>query len=166
MRRLSILLFLSLIFGVLPLWSQGTSDFAERFMEMNQDAESQLHCITVSPNMMEKIMKLPDDQNETSDKRIRKILSKCKSIRIIKTQAQPAQYREKAIGLLEKHKDRYAMYKEGNLKEENEDCLWVRKRGKNIVEVVVLSLQGSPQFSILDITGNLTTAFIGGLLGN
>lgn len=165
MKRFSLLLFLSLI-CILPLWSQGTSDFAERFMEMNQETESQLHCITVGPNMMEKIMKLPDGQNETSNKRIRKILSNCKSIRIIKTQAQSAQYREKAIDLLEKHKDRYAMYKEENLKEGNEDCLWIRKRGKNIVEVVVLSSQGSPQFSLLDITGNLTTAFIGRLLGN
>lgn len=154
-------LLIGVLFTAIPLWSQGTSDFVGRFMQINKPSASDVRCITVGPRMVEKMMRLPEEQDNTASARIKDILEGCKSIRILKVQDQAPQYREKMLSLLEKNKKRYVPYNEpGTAPADSESRLWVRRRGKNIVEVIILSPEDENRFSVLNLTGSMDSDFI------
>lgn len=152
-------LIASLLLGVLSLWSQGTTDFAERFMELHAGSE-QLQCITVGPNMMEKMLKLTEGQTNPEEQQLGSLLAQCKSLRIVKAQADAETWRERAVALLEKSRPRYRIYTTEEVNADGSDRLWVRRKGRRIVELIVMSAAEAHAFSAIDVTGTLDENFV------
>lgn len=138
-----------------PVSAQTTQDFAARFM--NEHADSQeLNCVTIGPKMLARMLSInTDDQN---GQRIKTLLNNVKSFRLITAGEQGSEYRKDALELLAKNKRRYAPYEEGAAN--GETCVWIRKRGKQIVELVFVEPDENDDFMILNITGEISDEFV------
>ena len=130
--------------------AQSGQDFSTRFMQLYEQTYA-LKCKTVSPAMMEKVMKL---DNVEKDKATRQVLSQLKSIRIVSTKENSESLFTKAQTLAKQNKQRYRPYATG----EGND-IYTRKRGKTIVELVVITKKGG-HFRLLNFTGNMSPGFI------
>lgn len=152
-------LLATLLLGTLSLWSQGTSDFAGRFMELHAGDE-QLQCITVGPSMVEKMLKLTEEQTNPEEQRLAGLLAQCKSLRIVRAQDENETWRARAVALLEKSRPRYRIYSTDKVNTDGSDRLWIRKKGRNIVELIVLSAAEADTFAAIDVTGTLNEDFV------
>ncbi len=157
-RLLTILIccLTAMLAGPLHASAQGEADFAERFLKLYAD-DYQLECTTVSPAMMERMMHLPDVE---SNEQTRKTLAQMKSIRMVRgTHAADAPHLfANAKRLAERNAQRFRRYAEDKGK-----CLYTRRRGKLIVELI-LFMQTDGGFVLIDLTGNMTAPFVDGLL--
>lgn len=152
MRALAVLLLTLLL--ACAAHAQREQDFSSRFMSL-YGKEYNLSAKTVSPKMMERIMQLK--AVEDNEKR-RNLLSQIKSFCILSSEDEEdaaQQLRENAIALAEKNERRYQPYK--NHKNVN---IYVRKRAKYVVEVVMIAQQEHTEFRLINITGNLSDDFI------
>lgn len=137
-------------------WAQNEQDFASRYMMLYGRGTS-MECTTISPLMLERMMQLPDVEGNNQT---RAILSQLKSIRMahnVKQSETTALY-NKAIKLAHRNSARYKVYAERANKR-----LYVRRRGKYIVEMVLL-LKANRQFQLINLTGNMTEDFLNQLL--
>lgn len=142
-------LLLTLLFALLPfkLLAGGEQDFASRFMSLYASGTS-LKCSTVSPLMMERMMKLPSARE---DEEMKQILEKLKSIRLL-SHSKPSEadtLLRKAHQLAERNAKRYRPWAINGGK-----SIYVRKRNSLIVEVVLVMQRGG-YFTLVDLTGNL-----------
>ena len=148
------------ILTILTLWmvsinilAQKEQDFATKFMEMNGESYEGLTCNTVSPYMMERIMKLDtlEDNNE-----IRRVLSHLKSIQIVEAKGDVIgdSLFNKATRLVEQNKRRYKLYAN-----DDERLIYLRTRNKIIVEMVFIG-KFDETFSIVNLTGNMDKSFL------
>lgn len=147
------LLILTIIFCCMPVAAQREQDFTTRYMAL-YGKDYELTNKTISPKMMERIMQL---KSVEENKSIRKVLSQIKSFSILSDNSEsnaPELY-QKACRLARQNAKRYAPYSE----QDNQN-IYVRKRGKLIVEMVVVSLKENNAFSLINITGNLSDDFI------
>lgn len=150
MKKWLLSLLLVLIAGTAA--AQREQDFALRYMHLYGEGSS-LDCKTVSPQMIARMMQLTED----SATAFRQVLSQLKSIRVVHN-GNPAEGVElygKAEELAKANKRRYTLYAC------TEDrSIYLRKRGKLIVELVMLAQTGGGNFSIVNLTGNMTGDFI------
>ena len=89
---------------LLALIATGTQaqDFASRYMA-EHEGDSLLHCISVSPKMMEKVMDILADPDENEDEEVQEyLLSKLRSARIITADRHAEKLFRKAEELMEK----------------------------------------------------------------
>lgn len=146
----------TLIAALLPLlaWaqSQKQQDFATRFMKLYSNGTS-LQCTTISPQMLERMMQLPDIEDDSAEK---KIFSQLKSIQML-TNTVPEETNElynEALQLAQNNTQRY------KLRAETDDkMLYIRQRGKVIVEMVLL-MKTEQNFRLINLTGNMTDKFL------
>lgn len=140
----------------LPLAAQTEQDFASRFMSLHGD-DAALECATVSPLMIERMMELPDSDDKAH---VKQVLAKLKSIRVVsvKDDTEAEALYEKACDLARRNNKRYKPYSEAP-----DRSIYMRKRGKLILEIVLLR-QGKDAFTIVNLTGNMTDAFLQELL--
>lgn len=132
--------------------AQREQDFALRFMTLYAEGTS-LQCTTVSPLMLERMMQLPDvEENEQT----RQVLSQLKSIRMVHntTEAETNQLYNKAQQLAKRNTARYKLYAQRQSK-----CLYVRRRGRYIVEMV-LFMKHNRHLQLINLTGNMTDSFL------
>lgn len=152
-RTLSLLLVMLLS---LSAWAQNEQDFASRFMALYAKGTT-LTCTTVSPLMMERMLHLPsvEDNEQTKD-----VLQQLKSIRLVSnTEASETTHLyEKATSLALRNKARYRLQGEDNGKK-----LYVRRRGKVVVEMVLITKQNE-HLSLVNLTGNMSDKFMDQLL--
>ena len=145
-----LLTFFLVLFLALPLMAQHEEDFAAHFVELN-GGEADLECTTVSPRMMERILMLPTDTTDSDT--LRPLLEQVKSVRIITCTTTPetaALLYEKAEVLAQFHPLEYQKYAHDS------DCtIYTRRRGAFIVELVLI-MQTSGTFNLVDLTGNMT----------
>lgn len=128
-------------------------DFVSLFLE-NHENDSTISCITISPTMMEEILKTESDKNDT----IVDVISKLKSMKILTTTGNGEAYYDKALETFEKSSRRYEHL--GVFNSEREDYkIFVRKRRKTIVEMTMLLFRND-QFAIINFTGNIEPGFI------
>lgn len=144
----------TLLAVLLPLfaWSQTQQDFATRFMKLHSEGTT-LQCTTVSPLMLEKMMQLPDIEADSSTK---EVFAQLKSIQMLTNtdEAETDQLYEKALQLAQHNTQRYKLQAETHDK-----ILYIRRRGKVIVEMVLL-MKTEQHFNLINLTGNMTDKFL------
>lgn len=129
-------------------------DFASRFMkEMKPD--TCLKCISISPKMMEEVLKVDAEQ---SDNKVKDIISNLKSMQMILARANGFVYYKKALGLLERNLNRFEPFLSYKGNSEHYRIL-VRKRKGIIVELVMLA-QEKNKFTVINFTGMMDDEFI------
>lgn len=142
------------MFVQVATYAQHSPDFAEKFMTQHQ-ADSTLKCVTVSPKMMEQLVKLHDDSR--SDKIVQAI-AKLKSARIITGNAD---YYEKALELLKKNSQRFITGKEYRTDEQHGVFYTRNDRKGNTVEFIMLCEEPQRDRStIINLTGDIDNEFL------
>lgn len=146
------LLTLILALAMLPAAAQREQDFALRYMHLYGEGTS-LTCKTVSPQMIVRMMQLTGD-SATS---VRQVLSQLKSIRVVQgeSEAESTKFYDKAEELAKTNSRRYTLYAQTDTR-----SIYLRKRGKLIVELVMLARMEEEGFSIVNLTGNMSSDFI------
>ena len=147
-----LLCLLLAAFFSLAAFAQKEQDFASRYMDLYGEKDG-LECITVSPLMMQQLMR-PTFIGENKD--LKEVLSQIKSIQMLKCQSSqesPSLYK-KAIKLVEENHERYQKYSEGKVQK-----IYVRRRGKTIVEMI-LFVDIEKMFLLIDLTGEMNEDFL------
>jgi len=128
-------------------------DFTSIFLEEN-GVDSTLTRVTISPKMMEEILKSDTDKNED----IMEIISSLKSMQILSSSANGESYFQKARKVVDDHSKRFEPYL--SYADENENYqIVVRKRGGSIVELIMLMVE-EDRFAIINFTGKIKPEFI------
>ncbi|MCM1108196.1 MAG: DUF4252 domain-containing protein [Clostridium sp.] len=131
-------------------------DFTSRFMASHPN-DSLLQCLTISPKMMERIMKLSAMENGKRAN-TEQVLSKLKSARIITSKAGKEYFNE-AETLLLKNQHRFTLLNQS--RQDGTHSIFVRKRDSIISELILLSLDDKQKlFTIIDFTGEMDKDFI------
>src|SRR5574344_2099614 len=95
--------------------AKAKQDFVGLLVEMFEtqenanDAQKDFECITVSPDMMGKVLQMTEDNKD--NEQINKVLRHVKSLRIFSVSHNSNQYYEKVQKLLKKNKNTYKPYK-------------------------------------------------------
>lgn len=153
MKRLLLLLFMALTLNF-AAQAKGDPDFASKFL-MLYGKTCDIDCKTISPQMMERIL---NTEAENGNEQTRQIFSQIKSIRILSTAPNIWHAKtlfEKAENLAETNKRRYTAYSQTNAQN-----IYVRRRGKQILEVVVMRIKDGHTFYMLNLTGNMSDNFL------
>ncbi|MGM9693552.1 MAG: DUF4252 domain-containing protein [Alloprevotella sp.] len=150
---------LALLFSLtctLCLWAQKQQDFAARFMQLH-GKEIAMECTTISPLMMERMLQLPSLENDDAN---RDALKQVKTIRLVinKDKHETDRAFDQAVELATQNAARYVLQAENTNRK-----IYTRRRGTNIVEIVLLTKQNGG-FTLVDLTGNMTEAFIQSLM--
>lgn len=161
----------SIRFGVLvvvcwllsvPMWA-GEDFIALLLSEIHEEgkaggSQEDYHCITVGPNMMEKVLDMMSRNTDAANSQIRKVLPHIKSLRIFNALQNRDFYVERANKLLKKNKARYKQYASNN-----RSNIWLRKNRDAVIELIVLST-GDDGFKIMNLTGEMSAEFVSELL--
>lgn len=142
---------LFLLLTVFNAKAQLEEDFALRFMNLYAEKHT-LECITVSPLMMQRMLRLPSVEEDGQTK---KVLSQLKSIRMVvsKTAAEASECYNKAAELAKQNPQRYKLYAHNGQR-----MLYMRRHGGQLVEIVLF--MHNQQFSLINLTGNMTEEFL------
>lgn len=128
-------------------------DFTSIFLDENK-ADSLLSRVTISPKMMEEILKSDTGKNED----MLEIISSLRSMQILSSDANGESYFRKAQKVVGDHSKRFEPYL--SYEGENENCqIIVRKRGDSIVELIMLVVEEN-RFAIINFTGEIKPEFI------
>lgn len=154
--RKTIVLTLFLWLTAMVAQAQREQDFASRFMGIYGE-EAALSCHTVSPSMMGRIVPLTSDSLPA----LRQVLSQIKSIRVVMPTAETEMpdLKDKACQLALDNRRRYKPYVETE-----ERSIYLRKRGKYVVEFVMIAGNTTSGFAVVSITGNMTEDFFSELM--
>lgn len=130
-------------------------DFVTRFLE-KRDPDANLKCISISPKMMEEVLKI-DVKEENND--MLDMISNLKSMQMLISDVKGTKYFKEALAILEKNSGRFKplISHEGN----SGNCkIMVRKKKGEIVELVMLVNENN-KFVVINFTGNMNDKFIG-----
>ena len=162
MKRIVCLMSL-LIVGV-AAWAQKGQDFASRFMQIC-DGDTAVHCVTVSPKMMEQLTKQPDMTGR--NEHIAQAIQKLKSARIITTSVHGEGYYQEATQLLKRNAQRFQPTKSYK-NEHSYGSFYTRKlKSGRTVELILLHTDTKArQLVIVNLTGDIDEEFINSLSKN
>lgn len=128
-------------------------DFTSIFLEENE-ADSTLVHVTISPRMMEEILKSDTGKNEE----ILEVISSLKSMQALFSNVNGESYFRKARKVVDDHTGRFEPYL--SHAEDNNNCqIVVRKRDGTIIELVMFTIEDH-RFTVIDFTGNIKPGFI------
>lgn len=149
MKRVLLICWMSLLTVAVS-----AQDFASRFMT-EYKSDTNLNCISVSPRMMEEVLKV---NVENDGDKILDIISNLKSMQMITSEKEGAKYYKKALGIIEKNTNRFEPFLSFN--DHSQDCrIMVRKKNGTILELVML-MNDSDKFFVINFTGNMNDKFI------
>ena len=103
-------------------------DFASRFMAEHQ-ADSNLTCVTISPKMMEEIMK----SDAEKDKEVLDMISNLKSMQVLTSDVEGKKYFNAALKVVEKNSGRFESFL--SFKDKSEKCQIMVRKKKSIKEL-------------------------------
>ena len=104
-------------------------DFASRFLTEHK-GDSNLTCVTISPKMMEEIMK----SDAEKDDEILEIISNLKSMQMLTAKVKGQEYYDEALKVVEKNSGRFEPFL--SFKDGTENCqIMVRKKNDTIIEL-------------------------------
>lgn len=151
----------ALLIGCITILTAGMAtaqDFVSKFMLENKQ-DTLLHCISVSPKMMGKVLNI-DVENE-KQKEMRLIMKNLKSMQIVSAKEKGSFYFNKAEKMMERNGNRFEpflSYDDGQ-----EGCrIMLRKRDEIIIELVMLNYMEN-NFLVINFTGNMNDEFIDNL---
>lgn len=128
-------------------------DFASRFME-EYKGDKNLTCISVSPKMMEEMLKADTEKDES----MLDIISSLKSMQMLSSSVDGTGYYKKAVGILNRNSHRFEPFLTFEDGKENGRIMVRRKKGE-IIELVMLVNEGT-RFLVINFTGNMSDKFI------
>lgn len=138
--------------ALLPV-AVSAQDFASRFLTEHK-ADTNLTCITISPKMMEEIMK----SGAEMDDEVLDIISNLKSMQMLTAEVEGQKYYEEALKIVEKNRGRFEPFL--SFKDKSEDCrIMVRKKNDAVIELVMLVYEKG-RFSMINFTGKMSPEFI------
>ena len=148
-----LLLFTAVLLQVVA-YAQHSPDFAEKFMSIYDD-DSTLTCVTVSPKMMEQLVKSYDD---VKPENIVQAIAKLKSARIVTGAAENYKLAEE---LLQKNSQRFKA-EQTYSSEEQHGAFYIRKdKNGNTVEFIMICEEPqSDKFVIVNLTGDIDEEFL------
>lgn len=132
--------------------AQKEQDFASTYMKMYAKGTS-LTCQTIGPTMISKVLK-QQASKENAD--MQQALKSIRSMRVVSNTkpSETSALHEKATALLKANSGRYKLYKDYDGK-----SLYVRKRGKVFVELILIASAGET-LQIVNLTGTMNEAFL------
>lgn len=136
-------------------------DFASYFLEKCQP-DSNLECISISPKMIEEILKIEVDDTEDG---VLDIISNLKSMQMLKADKNGEEYFEEALDILDKNAERFEPFLSFEDSSANCRIMVRRKRKKEIIELVMLVNENS-KFLVVNFTGHMNDKFITRLAGS
>lgn len=143
------------VFAAVPVVAQ---DFVSKYMSENKH-DTLLHCVSVSPKMMEEAWK--SDAEKEGQEEMRRIMADLKSLRMISASANGRAYFDKAEQLAEKNRNRFEPFLAFD--DTDESCrIIVRRKKKIIIELVMFSCK-EESFRVINFTGNMNDTFIDNL---
>lgn len=151
---------LSLVLAYCGTGMAYAQDFASRFM-MNFNKDTSIHCRTISPKMMEKLVRIHQEkENEpVSDE----LITKLKSARIIQSGNDP-KYFHHAVKLIKQNRQRFIPINATAAQGDNR--IFVRRKDNTIIELVMINQNNEMStFTIINLTGDMDEEFIQKLSG-
>lgn len=152
----------ALIIGCTMVFAATTAmaqDFVSKYMQENKH-DTVLHCISISPKMMEEVLKI--DSQKGDEEEMRSIMANLKSMQIVSSKTNGDFYFNKAEEIVEKNANRFEPFLSFN--DRNENCrIMVRKKEKTIIELVMFSHK-EDSFQVINFTGNMNDEFIDNLV--
>lgn len=148
---------IALFMAVATAMAQGVQDFASKFMDVCGD-DTTVHCITISPKMMEQLTKQQDPGRK---EHIAQALQKLKSARIVSASARGDEYFRMAEDLLKKNSKRFSHA--GNYRDAHKHgTFYIRKTGTgDTVELIMLHADTKRgRLTIINLTGDIDNEFI------
>lgn len=128
-------------------------DFASRFM-VEHKADTNLTCVTISPKMMEEIMKNDAEKDED----IMDIISNLKSMQVLTSKVKGKNYYEEALKIMEKNSNRFEPFL--SFRDKSANCqIMVRRKKDTIIELVMM-MHEKNHFSVINFTGKMNSEFI------
>lgn len=156
MRRLVSLLVIA-AFALVA----AAQDFASKFME-SCDGDTAVHCITVSPKMMEQLTRHADASHK---EHIAQAIEKLKSARIVSTSHHSLSYYKKAKGILMRNQQRFRHDKSYRKDNVYGDFFLRKNTAGNTVELVMLHADTKAhKLVIVNLTGDIDQEFIYSLM--
>lgn len=136
-------------------------DFASRFM-MDFSKDTTIHCQTISPKMMERLVDMHRGKNDRTE--ARQLIAKLKSARIIQGADKP-KYFLHAEKMLKHNRQRFIPLHQSTAHGNNQ--IFVRRKEDYIIELIMLSKDSTAgTFTIVNLTGDMDDEFIRVLSGN
>lgn len=128
-------------------------DFTSLFLtEHKQDTN--LTCVTISPKMMQEIMK----SDAEKDEEVLEIISNLKSMQLLTAKVRGQSYYNRALKIVEKNTNRFEPFLSFSGESENSKIM-IRKNKGNIIELVML-IHEKNHFTIINFTGTMSPEFI------
>lgn len=147
----SVLLFIWMTLLSVAVTAQ---DFASRYM-LSHKEDKHLKCVTISPTMMEEIMK---NNNGEKDDDVLKIISNLRSMQMITSKTRGLHYFREALKVVEKSGKRFEPFL--SFRDKSENCrIMVRKHNEAIIELVMMMYE-KEQFTVINFTGKMNAEFI------
>ncbi len=158
MRRTALLLLL--MAAQLAVMAQRSLDFAEKFMTICRE-DSTIQCITVSPSMMEQLVKQQHADQETD---LVQAIGKLKSMRIVTAKAD---YYQKAEDLLTRNKGRFRADRDYRTAGQHGAFFTRRNKKGETVELIMLHEDcRKGKLTIINVTGDIDEEFLCFLYNN
>lgn len=158
MKRLfSLAIALTLAMGAI---AQRGQDFASRFMQQCE-GDTAIHCVTVSPKMMEQLTKQADKSRQED---MAEAIEKLKSARIV-TAAHGESYYQLAEDLLKRNQQRFSHYRDYRSSRSHGSFYLRKLRNGSTVELIMLHADSKTgAMVIVNVTGDIDEEFINSLL--
>ncbi|MBP1613142.1 MAG: hypothetical protein H6Q13_590 [Bacteroidetes bacterium] len=149
MRKRALLIYLMTLLSVFV----SAQDFATRFLAEHK-TDTNLSCVTISPKMMEEILKNDSEKDEG----VLEIISNLKSMQMLTSKVKGKTYYNEALKVVEKNSDRFEPFL--SFRDKSENCqIMVRKKNEAIVELVML-MHEKNHFMVINFTGIMSADFI------
>lgn len=128
-------------------------DFTSRFLTEHK-TDTNLTCVTISPKMMEEIMK----SDAEKDDEVLDIISNLKSMQMLTAKVKGQNYYNEALKVIEKNTGLFEPFL--SFSDKSENCqIMVRKKKDTIIELVML-IHEKNHFVVINFTGHMSPEFI------
>lgn len=166
-RKLTLWLLLTVLLP-LSLSAEKAQDFVSRLLgnlegQYSAADNEDYACITVSPSMMDKMLKMLQSSERKDDEQIQRILPHIKSMRIFSATKHEERYNQAARKLLKDYPKSYKPFRVDTSKTAT-PCVWIRKSGSKVVEMIVVNAKDDNGLQIINITGDMNKEFVNELL--
>ncbi len=169
MTRRLLILSLCIVLTLAAQAKKETQDFVTQFMtELQNDShvsEDDYRCVTVSPQMMERVLQMMQANTLKDEDQIRDALTHIRSLRVFTATDNIEIYSNKNQKLLKRNARQYKRIRQTEDSEaEHNMQLWVREANNQIVELVLINSVSEDLFQIINFTGDFDREFIDELL--